>query len=69
MEVTNWGKEQNTWKIVLLAKTKLNSIKVLNSKASIDLDIRHDKFVLANNVLKEFDHMKEEIKSLKTLSV
>ena len=38
-------------KIVLLAKSKLNSIEILNSKALIDSDICHDKFVLINNVL------------------
>ena len=41
-------------KIVLLAKSKLNSIEVLISKAIIDSNITHDEFVLINNVLKEF---------------
>ena len=49
-------------KIVLLAKSKLNSIEVLISKALIDSNISHDEFVLINNVLKEFYDMKEEIK-------
>ena len=40
--------------IVLLAKSKLNSVEVLTSKALID------KFVLTNDVLKEFYHMKKE---------
>ena len=53
-------------KIVLLTKTKLNSIEVLISKPSIDSSIRHDEFVLINNVLKEHDDMKQEIKRLKT---
>ena len=39
-------------KIVLLAKSRLNSIKVLISKALIDLNINHDEFLLMNNVLK-----------------
>ena len=39
-------------KIVLLAKSKLNSIEVLISKALIDSVISHDEFVLINNVLK-----------------
>ena len=55
-------------KIVLLAKSKLNSIEVLISKALIDSVINHDEFVLINNVLKEYDEMKEEIKNLKRLS-
>ena len=53
-------------KIVLLANSKLNSIEVLISKALIDSNISHDKFVLINNELKEYDNMKEEIKNLKT---
>ena len=52
-------------KIVLLAKFKINSIEVLISKVLIDLVISHDEFVLINNVLKEYNEMKEEIKNLK----
>ena len=50
-------------KIVLLPKSKLNSIEALISKALIDSFISHDEFVLINNVLKEYDAMKEEIKN------
>ena len=53
-------------KIVLLAKSKLNSIEVLISKALIDSVISHDEFVLINNVLKECNKMKEEKIRLKT---
>ena len=49
-------------KIVLLAKSQLNRMEVLISKALIDSNISHNKFVLINNVLKEFYDMKEEIK-------
>ena len=52
-------------KIVLLAKSKLNRIEVLISKALIDSNISHDEFVLINNVLKEYDKIKEEIKNVK----
>ena len=50
-------------KIVLLAKSKLNGIEVLISKALIDSSISHDEFVLINNVLKEFYDAREEIKN------
>ena len=53
-------------KIVLIAKTKLNSIKVLISKALIDSNISHDEFVLINNVLKEYEKMKGETENLNT---
>ena len=52
-------------KIVLLAKSKLNSIEVLSCKALIVSIISRDIFVLINNVLKEYDKMKREIKNLK----
>ena len=52
-------------KIVLLAKSKLNSTEILISKALIDSNISHDEFALVNNVLKEFYDMKEEIKNSK----
>ena len=50
-------------KIVLLAKSKLNIIEVLISKALIDWNISHDEFILINNVLKQFYDIKEEIKN------
>ena len=39
-------------KIVLFAKSKLNSIEVLISKALIDSNISHEEFVLINDALK-----------------
>ena len=53
-------------KKVLLAKSKLNSIEVLISKTLIDSNISHDEFVSLNNLLKELDNMREEIRNLKT---
>ena len=49
--------------IVLFAETKSNTIDALISKALIDSNISHDEFVLINNVLNEYDDMKEEIKN------
>ena len=57
-------KKKNHDKIVLLAKSKSNSIEVLISKALIDSDISPDEFVLINNVLEEYNKMKEVIKYL-----
>ena len=59
-------KKKNLDKIVILAKTKLNSIKVLISKALTDSYISQDEFVLVNTALREYDDMKEEIKNLNT---
>ena len=49
-------------KIVLLGKYKLNTIEVLISKALIDSYITHDEFVSVNNLLREYNEMKKEIK-------
>ena len=52
---------------MLLGKDKLNSIKVLISKALIDSYITDEEFFSVNNVLREYYEMKEEIKILKRL--
>ena len=57
-------KKQN--KIVLLPKSKWNRIEVLISEVLTDLVISHDEFVLINNVLREYNNMKKDIKILKT---
>ena len=49
---------------MFLGKDKLNTIEILISKALIDSCINHDEFVLLNNVLREYNEMKNEIKSL-----
>ena len=41
---------------------------MLISKSLIDSNIFHDEFVSINNVLKEYEEMKEEIKNVKTES-
>ena len=48
-------------KIVLLAKSKSNSIEALISKALIDSNISHDEFVLVNSELKELGMKKLKI--------
>ena len=58
-------KEKKHDKMVSLAKSKWNTIEVLISKSLIDSNISHNKFVSINNVLKEYEKMKEEIKKLK----
>ena len=56
-------KKKKPDKIVLLGKSKLNSIAVSISKALIDSKISHDEFILINKLLKEFYDMKREIKN------
>ena len=47
-------------KIVLLAKSKLNNIEVLISKALIDSNISYDEFISINNMLKEYNEWKKK---------
>ena len=56
-------KKQKHDKVVLLTKSKLNSIEVLISNALVDPNISYDEFFLTNNVLKKFYDLKEEIKN------
>ena len=56
-------KQEKHDKIVLLAKSEWNSIKVSISKDLINSNISHGEFVLVNDVLKEIYDMNEEMKS------
>ena len=49
--------------IVLSGKDMLNAIEVLIPKALINSYISHDEFVAVNNVLREYNEMKEEVKN------
>ena len=49
--------------MVLLGQTKLDTIEVLISKALMDSYINYDEFVSVNNVLREYNKMKEEFKN------
>ena len=49
--------------MVLLGKDKLNTIEVLISKALIDSYISQYEFVSANNLLREYNEMKKEIRN------
>ena len=47
----------------MLGKDKLNIIEVLISQSLIDLCISHDEFVSVNNVLREYNEIKNKIKN------
>ena len=55
--------------IVVLSKLKLNRMVGVISKSLRGSNISHDEFALINNVLKNSDEIKEEIKNLKTNSL
>ena len=48
--------------IVFFGKTKSNNIEILISQALVDTCISHDEFLFINNMLREYNEMKEEIK-------
>ena len=56
-------------KTVSLVKSKLNRVEVLISKSLINSNINHDEFDSINNVVKEYEEIKEEIRNLKTQSI
>ena len=51
-------KKKDHDKVVLLAKTKSNSIVVLIFKVLMESDITHDQFVIVNNLFKKYDYKK-----------
>ena len=65
MKVTRKKKKKHN-KIVMLAKSKLNSIETLMSKALIDLDISHEEFKTIVNEKEKHEQMKESIRNTKS---
>ena len=61
----NKKKKKKHSKIIMLAKSKLNSIESLMSQALIDLDISHDEFKAIVNEKKKYDPVKESIRNKK----
>ena len=51
---------------MLLGKAKLDTIKALFSKALTDSYFSHDQIVSVNNVLREYNEFKGEIKNPET---
>ena len=45
---------------MFLGKTKLNIIKILNSKVLIDSYNSHNEFVSVNNILRKYHEMKKK---------
>ena len=53
-------------KIIMLPKSKLNSIETLMSQALIDLDINHEDFKTIVREKEKYEQMKENIKNIKS---
>ena len=65
MKVTRKRKKKHN-KIVMLAKSKLNSIEILISQALRDLDISHEEFKTIVNEKEKYEQMKENIRKTKS---
>ena len=52
-------------KIVMLTKSKLNSMEILISEALIDFDISHEEFKTIANEKEKYEKMKEDIRMIK----
>ena len=61
-------KKKKHSKIIMLAGSKLNSIKTLMSQALIDLDISHEEFKAIVNEKEKYDQMKESVRNTKSKS-
>ena len=57
------NKKKKHDKILMLAKSKLNSIETLISQALIDMDISHEEFVTILNEKDKYEKMKDNLKS------
>ena len=65
LKVTRKKKKKHN-EIVMLVKSKLNSIEILTSQALIDLDINHEEFKIIVNEKEKYEQMKESIRNTKS---
>ena len=61
LSITRNKKKNN--KILLLAKSKLDSIKTLVSQALIDMEISHEEFIMILNETSKYEKMKGNVRS------
>ena len=60
------NKKKKHDKILVLAKSKLNSIESLVSQALIDMEISHEKITTILNEKEKYEKMKEDIRKIKS---
>ena len=57
------NKKKKHDKILMLAKSKLNSIETLISQALIDMEISHEEFITILNEKDKYEKMKDSLRS------
>ena len=67
LKVTRKKKKKHN-KIVMLAKSKLNSIETVMSQALIDLEISHGEFKTIVNEKENYEQMEESIRNTKSMN-
>ena len=65
MSITRNKKKKHD-EILVLAKSKLNSIESLVSQALIDMEISHEEFITILNEKEKYEKMKENIRTIKS---
>ena len=65
LKITRNKKKKHN-KIVMLAKSKLNSMETLMSQALIDLEISHEEFRTIVNEKERYEQMKGNIRNIKS---
>ena len=58
------SKKKKHAKILMLVKSKLNSIETFVSQALIDMEINHKKFITISNERDKYEKMKENFRSV-----
>ena len=58
------NKKKKHDKILMLAKSKLNSIKTLISPALIDMEISHEEFVAIFKEKDKYEKLKENVRNI-----
>ena len=64
LKITRKSKKEHK-KIVILAKSNLNSTETLMCQALIDLDISHEEFKAIVNEKEKYEPMKESVRNIK----
>ena len=65
LKITRNKKKKHT-KIVMLAKSKLNSIEKLITEALIDFEISHEEYTSIINEAESYRRLKENIRNIKS---
>ena len=67
LKITRKKKKKRN-KIITLARSKLNIIETLISQASTDFDISHEEFSKINYEKNNYEQIRDNIKSLKSIN-